>query len=62
MRNRLEETTIWVFFGLMATGIVYLLFDIGTIPSSYLGDFTITQLCALIMVIFTIIAMLKGVI
>lgn len=60
-KNRYELSVILGIFGIIATAMVYLMFDGGLIPIEYLGDFTLTQLCSLLLILFSVLAVIMGV-
>lgn len=60
-KSRIELPTIIGIFGVIVTAIIYMMFNDGLVPMSYLGDFALNQLCAFNLIIFSIIALIVGI-
>ena len=59
-KKRYELSVILSIFGIIGTSMVYLMFDSGLIPVEYLGDFTLNQLCGLLLILFSVLAVIMG--
>ena len=60
-RSKTQQMVIMGIFGIMITAIIYMMFNGGLVPETYLGDFTLNELCAFSLIVFTILSILWGI-